>query len=156
MFHGVSIESFIAGFAYGGTTVIVGQPFETLKTLTQLSSSSGIRPSIITTAKELYTSSGIKGFYRGGTPLLIGGGLMRSAQFGFYNSVLPFMDTKFGKRTPDQYWFGCINPHVVAAGWAGGIGAGLRLGFTDVMDGKKLPELHHYRGFKFPFAEIVY
>ena len=33
MFHGVSIESFIAGFAYGGTTVIVGQPFETLKTL---------------------------------------------------------------------------------------------------------------------------
>ena len=102
MFHGVSIESFIAGFAYGGTTVIVGQPFETLKTLTQLSSSSGIRPSIITTAKELYTSSGIKGFYRGGTPLLIGGGLMRSAQFGFYNSVLPFMDTKFGKRTVDS------------------------------------------------------
>ena len=125
MFHGVSIESFIAGFAYGGTTVIVGQPFETLKTLTQLSSSSGIRPSIITTAKELYTSSGIKGFYRGGTPLLIGGGLMRSAQFGFYNSVLPFMDTKFGKRTVDQYWLGCINPHVVAAGWAGGIGRGL-------------------------------
>ena len=83
MFHGESIESFIAGFAYGGTTVIVGQPFETLKTLTQLSSSSGIRPSIITTARELYTSSGIKGFYRGGTPLLIGGGLMRSR----HNSV---------------------------------------------------------------------
>ena len=35
------------------------------------------------------------------------------------------MDTKFGKRTVDQYWFGCINPHVVAAGWAGGIGRGL-------------------------------
>jgi solute carrier family 25 (mitochondrial carnitine/acylcarnitine transporter), member 20/29 len=124
MFYGISIESFIAGFVYGGTTVLVGQPMETIKTLTQVSTTS--RPNMITTAKELYSSSGIRGFYRGGTPLLIGGGLMRSAQFGFYNSVLPFMDTKFGKRDPQtQYWLGCVNPHVVAAGWAGGIGRGL-------------------------------
>jgi len=50
---------------------------------------------------------------------------MRSAQFGFYQSVLPVLDTKFGKRDPQTYWLGCINPHVVAAGWAGGIGRGL-------------------------------
>ena len=50
---------------------------------------------------------------------------MRSAQFGFYNSVLPFLDSKFGQRHPQDYWLGCINPHVVAAGWAGGIGRGL-------------------------------
>jgi len=50
---------------------------------------------------------------------------MRSAQFGFYQSVLPVLDDKFGKRDPQTYWLGCVNPHVVAAGWAGGIGRGL-------------------------------
>ena len=138
----ISKESFIAGFAYGATTVMVGQPFETLKTLTQVSSSGGIaassnkatltifghniqRSSLLNTASNLYSTSGIRGFYRGGVPLLIGGGLMRSAQFGFYNTVLPFMDGKFGKVDPQNYWLGCVNPHVVVAGWAGGIGRGL-------------------------------
>ena len=123
MLNGISIESFIAGFAYGGTTVLVGQPLETLKTLTQVSTTTS--PNMLTTAKQLYSTSGIRGFYRGGTPLLLGGGLMRSAQFGFYQSVLPVLDTKFGKRDPQTYWLGCVNPHVVAAGWAGGIGRGL-------------------------------
>jgi len=85
----ISRESFIAGFAYGGTTVLVGQPFETLKTLTQVHSttaSSNAKPSLVTTARDLYASGGIKAFYRGGVPLLLGGGLMRSAQFGVYNT----------------------------------------------------------------------
>jgi hypothetical protein len=84
----ISIESFIAGFAYGGTTVLVGQPLETLKTLTQVHSTSGDvtkKPSLVHTATNLYKEGGIRAFYRGGMPLLLGGGLMRSAQFGFYN-----------------------------------------------------------------------
>ena len=36
----ISAESFISGFAYGGTTVLVGQPFETIKTLRQVQSAS--------------------------------------------------------------------------------------------------------------------
>ena len=79
-------ESFITGFAYGGTTVLVGQPMETLKTLTQvqtLTSSSPVAaakgssmnyPSLFWTASTLYSTSGIQGFYRGGLPLLLGGG----------------------------------------------------------------------------------
>lgn len=84
----ISIESFIAGFAYGGTTVLVGQPLETLKTLTQVHSSTSAlaqKPSLIQTATNLCKEGGIRAFYRGGMPLLLGGGLMRSAQFGFYN-----------------------------------------------------------------------
>jgi hypothetical protein len=80
----ISIESFIAGFAYGGTTVLVGQPLETLKTLTQVHSSTQ-KPSLVQTATNLYQQGGLRAFYRGGMPLLLGGGLMRSAQFGFYN-----------------------------------------------------------------------
>ena len=78
----ISAESFIAGFAYGGTTVLVGQPFETIKTLRQVQSASSARAaakgSIFQTASNLYSTSGIRGFYRGGVPLLLGGGLMVS------------------------------------------------------------------------------
>eukprot|EP00804_Cyclotella_cryptica_P026679 CCRYP_007917-RA/>CCRYP_007917-RA protein AED:0.12 eAED:0.12 QI:122/1/1/1/1/1/3/398/286 len=138
----ISLESFIAGFAYGGTTVLVGQPFETLKTLTQvppsstgtsafqsaassMSTKTTTKPSLIQTASNLYQQGGIKAFYRGGVPLLLGGGLMRSAQFGVYNSVVPALESRYGPTNPSSYVLGCINPHVVLAGWAGGIGRGI-------------------------------
>ena len=120
----ISKEAFIAGFAYGGTTVLVGQPMDTLKTLKQVPSASP-GASFAQTITNLYSTAGIRGFYRGGMPLLLGGGLMRSAQFGVYNSVVPTLEQKFGRIDPKNYWLGCINPHVVAAGWAGGIGRGL-------------------------------
>mmetsp|Transcript_20822 Transcript_20822/g.45152 ORF Transcript_20822/g.45152 Transcript_20822/m.45152 type:complete len:271 (+) Transcript_20822:30-842(+) len=126
----ISMESFIAGFAYGGTTVLVGQPMETLKTLAQVQSAAtstvgGTNSSLLHTATHLYSTAGIRGFYRGGMPLLLGGGLMRSAQFGVYQSVKPTLEKRYGPIDPKNYWLGCINPHVVAAGWAGGIGRGL-------------------------------
>lgn len=220
----ISRESFIAGFAYGGTTVMVGQPFETLKTLTQVhstTSGSNAKPSLVATARDLYASGGIKAFYRGGVPLLLGGGLNRSACFGVYNrwelpsdfisldfrswnwcfgdavfwadaqplllelvqsscsclylscwchqyyfanwhvqflilianitltlsvssflslysirqttihthnntnSVVPTLESRYGPTPKSSYYLGCINPHVVLAGWAGGIGRGI-------------------------------
>ncbi|KAL7541080.1 hypothetical protein ACHAWF_006850 [Thalassiosira exigua] len=122
----ISFESFIGGFFYGGTTVVVGQPMETLKTLTQVQSTAGANtPSLINTAKQLYSTAGIRGFYRGGMPLLLGGGLMRSAQFGVLNTVLSELQSRYGKTDPSKYWLGCIDPQVVAAGWAGGIGRGM-------------------------------
>ena len=141
----LSIESFIAGFAYGGTTVLIGQPMDTIKTLVQVQASSSVGGSGIngsgsanhhhrqqhptltrTVVRDLYSSSGIRGFYRGGTALFVGGGLMRSAQFGVYNSVITTLNNRQGGKTlPNQYWFGCIDPNVVLAGYAGGIGRGL-------------------------------
>jgi hypothetical protein len=133
----ISVESFVAGFAYGGTTVLVGQPMDTMKTLVQvrssspsLPSSSPSSPSLIRTARDLYASSGIRGFYRGGTALFLGGGLMRSAQFGVYNSTLPYLRSiqRGGGPGPipqSEYYLGCIDPHVVMSGMAGGIGRGL-------------------------------
>jgi solute carrier family 25 carnitine/acylcarnitine transporter 20/29 len=127
----ISTESFIAGFAYGGTTVLVGQPMDTMKTLVQVRPGGGgaagppATPSLARTARDLYAASGVRGFYRGGTALFLGGGLMRSAQFGVYNSVVPELERRRGRIDPRDYWLGCVNPHVVAAGWAGGIGRGL-------------------------------
>lgn len=49
---------------------------------------------------------------------------MRSAQFGVNATVFPLIENRYGKMPKDKYWFGCVNPHVVAAGFAGGIGRG--------------------------------
>jgi hypothetical protein len=125
----IDVESFIAGFAYGGTTVLVGQPMDTLKTLVQVRGGGGggacPPPSLVRTARDLYASSGVRGFYRGGTALFLGGGLMRSAQFGVNKSVLHELERQHGRTDTKDYWLGCVNPHVVAAGWAGGISRGL-------------------------------
>ena len=50
---------------------------------------------------------------------------MRSAQFGVYNSVVKTMEHHYGATDPKMYYMGCINPHVVMAGFFGGIGRGL-------------------------------
>lgn len=121
------LASFIAGFCYGGTTVVVGQPLDTIKTLQQASKGGGGKNrSMLVVARELWASGGIPAFYRGGVPLLMGGGLMRSAQFGVYNSSLEGIRNLMGSKTDPQYYlFSCVDPQVVVAGFLGGIGRGL-------------------------------
>ena len=55
-------DSFICGFAYGTTTVIVGQPLDTIKTRMQ---AKGTGSSMITTASAIFKKEGITGLYRG-------------------------------------------------------------------------------------------
>jgi hypothetical protein len=69
------MDNFIAGYAYGITTVIVGQPLDTIKTRMQ---ALGLK-SASATAKNIFASDGVAGLYRGGVPLFFGGGLIRSA-----------------------------------------------------------------------------
>ena len=74
------------------TTVLIGQPLDTVKTRMQglkkrssagSSGSGGIRTaSAAQVFGEVYSSEGIRGLYRGGLPLVLGGSFMRSAQFG--------------------------------------------------------------------------
>jgi solute carrier family 25 carnitine/acylcarnitine transporter 20/29 len=85
-----------------------------------------------TIGRSILQQEGIKGLYRGGLPVLLGGGLMRSAQFGVYSNTLAFiqshdMDKDMDKDTRDKnrLLFGILDPYVVIAGFAGGIGRGL-------------------------------
>ena len=41
------------------------------------------------------------------------------------NSVVPTLESRYGPTPKSSYYLGCINPHVVLAGWAGGIGRGI-------------------------------
>jgi solute carrier family 25 carnitine/acylcarnitine transporter 20/29 len=55
-------DSFIAGFAYGTTTVIVGQPFDTIKTRMQ---ALGTHASMMNTSSSIFKTEGVAGLYRG-------------------------------------------------------------------------------------------
>ena len=71
--------SYISGFVYGITNVIVGQPLDTIKTRLQTiqSTDKTKRLNSFVIGKEIYQTEGIKGLYRGGLPLVIGGGFIR-------------------------------------------------------------------------------
>ena len=115
------IISFTAGATYGFTAVLVGQPFDTVKTRMQarpeLASSSALQ-----VGRQLLQSEGLRGLYRGGTPLFVGGALFRSAQFGFYENTLSALKES---SAPEYMIGGVLDWRVVAAGFAGGIGRGL-------------------------------
>ena len=117
------MDSFIAGFAYGATTVVVGQPLDTIKTRMQAMEGS---KGPLKVGVSLYQKEGVRGLYRGGLALLLGGGLMRSAQFGVYENALKMIRSSSGGAIePKDKIFGFIDMQVVFAGFAGGIGRGI-------------------------------
>ena len=115
------LDGFVAGFGYGTISVIVGQPFDTIKTRSQIPSYFGKNPLQI--GSEIFKSEGFFGLYRGGLPLVIGGSLIRSAQFGVNTSVI----TQLRKMSDGHVkrWFGIFDWQVIAAGFCGGIARGL-------------------------------
>lgn len=112
-----SLEHFVCGFSYGVTNVVVGQPFDTIKTRMQTMSFDS--KAILGFIRE----EGVRGLYRGGTSLMIGGAVLRSAQFGVYGSVLSHLRRMSGDE--DTKLFGFLDYNVVLAGFCGGIGRGL-------------------------------
>ncbi len=62
--------AFIAGFAYGLTSVCVGQPFDTVKTRMQ-TCDHGAHSSSLRTARTILAQEGVKGLYRGGWSVLV-------------------------------------------------------------------------------------
>ena len=107
------LVTFLAGASYGLTTVVVGQPLDTVKSRMQ-GMPSEAKSNSLTVARDVFQREGLRGLYRGGLPIFIGGSLMRSAQFGVSGTV---------KSKLDESSFAI--PHfatVVIAGMAGGCG----------------------------------
>lgn len=83
--------SFLTGTIGGATGIILSHPFDTIKTVYQ----SGNHKNIIESAKYIYNNSfkenltkkGIKNFYRGIIPPLIGTGIEKSIVFGVQKNL---------------------------------------------------------------------
>jgi solute carrier family 25 (mitochondrial carnitine/acylcarnitine transporter), member 20/29 len=116
------LVTFAAGASYGLTTVLVGQPLDTIKVRMQgLPSASS--QSAWAVGYNLYIQQGIQGLYRGGLPLFLGGSFMRSAQFGVSGKVKYWLDDH--PHLPHFKVLGLLDWQVIAAGIAGGLGRGL-------------------------------
>ncbi len=110
-----SAITFLSGASYGLTTVAIGQPFDTVKTRMQGMSSSSASQIV----RELYAKEGLRGLYRGGLPLMIGGSAMRSAQFGVSSKAKELLETH---DVPRFKAFNTLDSNILLAGIAGGFG----------------------------------
>ena len=116
--------TFASGAAYGMTTVAVGQPFDTIKTVVQ-SSGEG---TVAATRKVIAESGVIKGLWRGSLPLVLGGTFMRSAQFGCNDLA---RDALRDSSIPSFKIGGVVESHIVLAGMCGGLGRAVVEGPTE-------------------------
>jgi solute carrier family 25 carnitine/acylcarnitine transporter 20/29 len=140
-----SLDGFIAGFGYGATSVIVGQPFDTIKTRSQMKSYFGRNPFQI--GMDIWHSEGIRGLYRGGMPLVLGGALIRSAQFGVNEAALTAVREITGCAVdPQQRWFGIFDWQIIFSGLCGGIGRGVIEGpFEYIKVRRQLMQPWHFK-----------
>eukprot|EP00449_Zooxanthella_nutricula_P008548 CAMPEP_0198508172 /NCGR_PEP_ID=MMETSP1462-20131121/12784_1 /TAXON_ID=1333877 /ORGANISM="Brandtodinium nutriculum, Strain RCC3387" /LENGTH=288 /DNA_ID=CAMNT_0044237437 /DNA_START=41 /DNA_END=903 /DNA_ORIENTATION=- len=111
---------FLAGAAYGLTSVVVGQPLDTVKTRMQARPDS-LNMGTCRVTLDLARSQGVRGLYRGGMPVFLGGTLFRSAQFGVYEVAL----RQLRDRAPAWRFGGVLDWQVALAGAAGGVARGL-------------------------------
>jgi len=113
--------TFLAGASHGLTSVVVGQPLDTIKTRMQAMPLEA-QSNSLTVARHLFVKEGIRGLYRGGLPIFVGGSLMRSAQFGVSGTVKDMLNRY---NLPQYKILGLFDYQVILAGMAGGIGRGL-------------------------------
>jgi len=112
---------------YGVTSTVVGQPFDTVKTRMQARPENA-KTGALETGLQLFRAEGLRGLYRGALPLLIGGGFMRSFQFGFYDTTLRRLRAR---HSAPRARVAGVDPDVLVAGFCGGLGRGLVEGPAD-------------------------
>jgi len=126
-----AIFGLITGVQYGITIVVVGQPFDTVKTKMQAQEEFKNK-TFTQSIKEILKKEGIKGFYRGGSSIIVGSSIYRSAQLSVFEAVHSRFDKNNLKNKKYENIFTYVIPNTmglemrtVAAGFASGIGRSL-------------------------------
>jgi solute carrier family 25 carnitine/acylcarnitine transporter 20/29 len=83
------ITSLFSGVAYGATSVLVGHPFDTIKTKMQADANFK-NLNTLQTILKINRNTGWRGFYAGSFPPLIGSALFRSVQFASYSTTYAY------------------------------------------------------------------
>ncbi|KAJ9452665.1 putative mitochondrial carrier C4G9.20c [Diplonema papillatum] len=122
--------SFAAGAAYGFTSVLVGQPLDTIKTTMQAVPEKS-KLGAVRTAADIVRARGPIGLYRGGIPPFVGGSVFRSCQFGAYSTAMNLLQTHLPQYRSFTVGGLEIDCHVILAGMAGGLGRALAEGPAD-------------------------
>lgn len=106
------------GVLYGLTSVVVGHPWDTVKT--KMQAQKGFEDAgMIRTIAKTFREQGPMAFYRGALPPLFGSMLFRSVQFGAYEAAYTYLDNDFGRCTLPLT--GGLQLRVIIGGFCGGI-----------------------------------
>jgi solute carrier family 25 (mitochondrial carnitine/acylcarnitine transporter), member 20/29 len=126
-----AIFGLVTGIQYGITIVVIGQPFDTVKTKMQAQDDFKSK-NFSQTMHTIFKKDGIKGFYSGGSSIVIGSSLFRSTQLLVFEAVHSRFDKNNLKNKNFEKFFTYTIPHTlglevrtVAAGLAAGIGRAL-------------------------------
>ena len=126
-----AIFGLITGMQFGITIVIVGQPFDTVKTKMQAQEEYKSK-SFLQSINSIYKQEGLKGFYRGGTSIVLGSSLFRSAQLSIFEAIHSRFDRNNLKNKNYEKYFTYEIPYTmglevrtVVAGLACGVGRAL-------------------------------
>ncbi|KAI9184244.1 hypothetical protein H9P43_003297 [Blastocladiella emersonii ATCC 22665] len=115
---GLTIRGFVLGIASGTTKMVVGHPFDTIKVRLQTEGGHGRFLGPMDCVRATLRREGVRGFYRGATPPLIGWAVMDSVQLGTLTNLRNLL--KDDKGTPLT-----VPQHALA-----GLGAGLTVSFV--------------------------
>ena len=86
-----TIYNFTCGLAAGWSQILIGQPFDIIKTKAQLSTSKININYLKYMAKEIVTNYGILGFYRGSSSLFFGFGFIIGMEFTIYEACKRYL-----------------------------------------------------------------
>lgn len=90
------ILGFATGVVFGITSVVVGHPFDTIKT--KMQAQQGFEDKNMRKSFAIvFKTEGIKGFYRGCIPPLMGSGFYRSIQFSAFEATYTLLDNRVGR-----------------------------------------------------------
>ncbi len=82
----------MTGTLYGITNTVVGHPLDTVKTKMQVVSEFH-NFSMLQTARKIYFTEGILGFFRGVIPPMIGSSIFRAAQFSVFEAIYTLLES---------------------------------------------------------------
>lgn len=88
---------------------------------------------MISVGTEVFKKEGIRGLYRGGLPLFVGGTLFRSAQFGVNDVALKLIRARPGRSVDasqalpkeERILFNTFDYEIILGGFCGGIARGI-------------------------------
>ena len=111
------LYTLIGGTAYGAASILVGHPLDTIKTKMQAQTAFMGDAGVISSIKTVYQRDGVRGFYAGALPPLIGSIVFRSLQFSVFESFYTYNERHetMKKAIPGTYG---IQYRVVGGGLA--------------------------------------
>jgi solute carrier family 25 carnitine/acylcarnitine transporter 20/29 len=111
------VYSLITGTIYGATSVIVGQPFDTIKTKMQAQKEFMGKIQMLPAMQKVWREEGLRGFYRGSLPPFFGSVAFRSLQFSCFEMVYTYLEGNPSMTKPIPNSFG-LQPRVILGGLA--------------------------------------